>query len=153
VPAVVTRSLLRAPAGDVWRHASSMDGVNWELSPFVEMTVPRAARGLTIADAPTGVVAFRSVLLAFGFLPFDVHSLRLETVSPPKGFAEESTSWLQRRWRHERTITPLDGGGCELVDAVTVEPRLPGGALVVTKIVRAMFAWRHRRLRRRFGTA
>src|SRR5690242_11902647 len=112
MPTVVTRSSLGAPATDVWEHATAMDGVNWELSPFVEMSVPRRMRGLTIANAPLGEVAFRSVLLAFGVVPFDVHSLQLESVSPPNGFVEESTSWLQRRWRHERTITASDAGGC-----------------------------------------
>jgi hypothetical protein len=148
---IVTCSRLQASPSEVWAHATTMDGVNWELSPFVEMTVPRAVRGMTIDDAPVGEVAFRSVLLAFGFLPFDVHSMQLDEVSPPDGFVEESTSWLQRRWRHERTLTATSAGGCEIVDSVTVEPRLPGAALLTVPIVRALFGRRHRRLRRRFG--
>jgi len=31
----------------------------------------------------------------------------------------------QRLWEHERTLEPLDGGGCAITDRVAWEPRLP----------------------------
>jgi hypothetical protein len=55
---------------------------------------------------------FRSWLLLFGVLLFDRHALALEAVTDGEGFVEESTSWMQRRWRHERLLTETDAGGC-----------------------------------------
>jgi hypothetical protein len=144
---------LQASATDVWAHATQMEGVNWELSPYVRMTVPRRANGMTIGDAPLGVVAFRSVLLAFRVLPFDLHALQLDAVTPPTGFVEESTSLVQRRWRHERTITPTGDHACEVVDTVTVEPRVSFMDALAAIVVRFLFRHRHQRLRRRFGGA
>jgi ligand-binding SRPBCC domain-containing protein len=148
---VRTCSRLAAPVAEVWAHATEMDGVNWELSPYVRMSVPRAARGLTIADAPVGEVAFRSWLLAFRFLPFDRHALQLDSVTPPDGFVEESTSLVQSHWRHERTLTATIDGGCEVVDNVTLVPRVRFTARLAGPIVRFLFAHRHRRLQSRFG--
>lgn len=125
-----------------------MDGVNHELAPFIRMTVPRAARGLRLSDVPRGQEAFVSTLLGFGWLPFDRHHLTLVSVGE-RSFVEESWSWLQRRWRHERSVTP-DGNGCVITDRLVVEPRGAPRALVAP-IVRSIFEARHRALRRRFG--
>ena len=145
VVTVTTR--VAAPPERVWAHARTMEGVNAELRPFVRMTVPADQRGLTIADAPLGEVAFVSVLLAFGVLPFDRHALRLVRVDgtgPRFGFLEQSTSSLQRRWEHERTIAG-DGAGSLVTDRVVFEPRV-GSARLVHPIVAALFRHRHRRL-------
>ena len=149
-PATITvTSRLRADAARVWEHARTMDGVNHELAPFVRMTVPAAARGRTLEDVPLGERAFRSVLLAGRVLPFDLHDLTLVAVRPGRGFEERSTSLLQQRWDHERTIVP-DGPGCLLTDRVTFEPRV-GSARVLAPLVHALFAHRHRRVRRHLG--
>jgi ligand-binding SRPBCC domain-containing protein len=143
---IVVTSRVPADARRVWAHARTMAGVNAELAPFVRMTVPKRARGLAVDDAPLGEVALRSVLLAFGVVPFDRHSLRLTAVVPGRGFQERSTSVLQRRWDHDRTLTP-DGAGTVVTDRVTFVPRM-GGAGLAAPLVRALFAHRHRRLRR-----
>ncbi len=150
VSEIVLASELDAPAAEVWAHASTMDGVNLELMPLVRMHVPRQARGKGIADAPLGEVAFHSWLLAFGVVPFDRHALRLVAIDDGRGFAEESSSLLQRVWRHERTIAPRDGG-CVVSDRVGVEPRLALAEPFAAAMVRAIFRHRHRRLQRRFG--
>lgn len=125
-----------------------MDGVNQELAPWVRMSVPRAARGKQLAELEPGREAFVSVLLLLGLVPFDLHHLTLEHVHQ-HGFVEESWSWLQRRWRHERTIEPLPDG-CVVTDRVTVEPR-GAPAWLVEPIVRRIFQARHDRLRELFG--
>lgn len=140
-------SALSASADAVWAHASTMDGVNLELAPWVRMTVPSAARGRRLSDAEPGREAFASVLLLLGLVPFDVHHLTLARVDA-RGFQEDSWSWLQRRWRHERQVDPTPGG-CVVTDRVVFTPRL-GGPLAAA-LVRAVFTARHRKLRALFG--
>ena len=64
---------------------------------------------------------------------------------------EESSSWLQRRWRHERTLTSTESGGCTIEDRLVIEPRLRLFRPVVSAVVEQLFAHRHRRLVKRFG--
>ncbi|MEZ5177081.1 MAG: hypothetical protein R2746_02045 [Acidimicrobiales bacterium] len=99
-----------------------------------------------------GEALFASWLLAFGVIPFDRHSLALTSIEPGRGFVEESTSWLQRRWRHERTLEPVDGG-TRVTDQLTIVPRVGLVAPVTRLVVGWLFARRHRRRRARFGTA
>lgn len=146
---VEERSHLAADASVVWAHAVTMEGINAELAPWVRMTLPPASLGRSIDDAPLGREAFASTLLAFGVLPFDVHHLTLVERSE-RAFVEESWSWLERCWRHERSVRAI-GDGCEILDRVTVTPRLPISVLA-RPIVGAMFRSRHRALRLRFGT-
>jgi ligand-binding SRPBCC domain-containing protein len=144
-------SRLLASCEDVWRVVSTMDGVNAELRPFLRMTYPPTRAALDVQVVHEGEVVFASWLLAFGLVPFDRHSLGLASVDPGRGFVEESTSWLQRRWRHERTLEADDIGGCVVTDRLTVQPRVGLVAPVVARIVGALFTHRHRRLRARFG--
>jgi hypothetical protein len=143
------RSRLASDADAVWAHARTMEGVNAELAPWVRMSVPRAARGRTLEAAPIGREAFVSVMFAFGVVPFDLHHLILVEVNE-RGFVEESWSWMQQRWRHERSIVEV-AGGCELVDRITAEPRLPVGP-IARRVIGRLFDGRHRVLRARFGT-
>ena len=144
-------SSLAADASTVWAHATAMDGVNFELGPWVRMSVPKTFAGRSIDQARPGVVLFHSWLLAFGVLPFDRHALRLEAIGPGMRFDEHSTSWMQRVWRHHRRVEP-QGAGCVVIDELEVVPRA-APAFLIRGIVGALFAHRHRRLRRRFGAA
>lgn len=143
-------SELAAPEDEVWAAVTKLEGVNRELGPWVFMTAPREARGKSLADVPLGEVAFVSTLLAFHLLPFDRHRLRL--VEAERGhFLERSSSLLQKHWEHERWVeaTPR---GARVRDRLHVEPRL-GLEPLTRAVVRALFHWRHRRLRERFGQA
>jgi hypothetical protein len=148
---------LDAAAADVAALALSPEGVNAELLPLVRMTFPRSMRSLPIGDAPTGTVVGHCWMLAGGVLPFDRHALGFASTTSPTGegfgFVETSSSWVQRSWRHERTIADHPSGGCTVHDVVVAEPRLPGGQLIAGPIVRAVFRHRHRRLVRRWGAA
>lgn len=144
-------SRLIAPAAAVWAAVRTMEGVNAELAPWVRMSVPAAARGLTIDDAPLDRPAFDSWLLALGVVPFDRHRLTLVEVRPGH-FVERSSSLLQRLWRHERDVAAGLDGTTIVRDQLFVEPRLPVSFLV-RPIVAAIFRWRHRRLQARFGAA
>ena len=40
---VVTATELRAPPEEVWARVTSLEGINYELSPWMRMTAPRGA--------------------------------------------------------------------------------------------------------------
>ena len=147
---ICERSRLRVCPERLWAEVSTMAGVNAELRPWLRMTTPAAARAASIADAPLGEVAFVSWLLALGVLPFDRHALCLIRVEPERGFLERSSSWLQRVWEHERTLTAI-AGGTELVDRVRFEPRVGFTEALARPIVAALFRHRHAQLRARHG--
>lgn len=130
-----------------------MAGVNHELAPFVRMTHPARLQSLADVEVVPGVVLHRCWLLAGGIVPFDRHALALERLLPGEGFDEESTSWLQRRWRHERRLTDAPGGGTIVADRLVIEPRLRLAAPVTRRLVGFLFRHRHRRLVATFGAA
>ncbi len=94
---------------------------------------------------------FKSWVLLLGVVPVDRHALALTRVTEGTGFVEDSTSWLQRRWRHERTLTDANDGRCTVADRLTIEPRIAMAAPLVRTIVHAAFTHRHRRLRAGLG--
>ena len=158
-PVVVElRTDLLTPVAAVWEVVATMPGVNAELRPWVRMTHPPDAVSLLAAQEQGRDLAFGSWLLAFGVLPIDRHHLRVERIldgpSPAGtvGFDEESSSWLQRRWRHERRINPTESG-CTVTDRLTVVPRIGWARPLVARVVPAVFRHRHRRLVARFGAA
>lgn len=151
-------SVLAAPASQVWARVATMDGVNDELAPLVRMTHPATLSTLTDAgDELLGRVVFHSWLLAGGVVPMDRHALRLLAVEQRGelggGFVEDSTSWLQARWRHERDVEAIDAHTCVVTDRLVVVPRLRVARPVVSAVVPRIFEHRHRVLRARFGTS
>jgi hypothetical protein len=138
-------SLLKVDAATMWRHATDMACINRELMPLLRMSSPAAFAGRSIAEAPLDQTMFHSWLLLGGVLPFDRHALRLRRVLPGVGFDEDSTSWLQRVWRHRRRIESV-AGGVRVVDELEVVPRF-APAFMVRFMVTQVFAHRHRRLR------
>lgn len=145
VRALRFESHLAATPAELWAHASTMGGVNAELAPLRMSAPPGLRLG---AETPLGRVLFRSVVSLGGLVPLDLHALRLVELREGEGFVEDSTSVLERRWRHERRIEPVPGGA-RVVDLLTFEPRLLGP--VVARIVRRTFERRHAFLRQRFG--
>lgn len=146
-------STLAAPRAEVWAAVTTMDGVNDELRPFVRMTHPPELRSLADVDVVPGGVIGRSWLLAAGVVPFDRHALALERVVEGEAFDEESTSWLQRCWRHERRLVDGGDGTCTVTDRLVVVPRIGLARPITARVVRFLFEHRHRRLRARFGEA
>ncbi len=144
-------STLSATRDEVWRSVSTMKGVNFELHPYVHMTSPPENQSLPHAPIP-GRVVFKSWFLMFGLIPFDRHSLALELVDEGHRFVESSSSWLQRRWQHERTLVDVPPANCSVIDRLVIEPRIGPAKPLVVVIVRKLFKHRHRRLAKRFGT-
>jgi ligand-binding SRPBCC domain-containing protein len=142
------RSELAASPERVWAWIVSAAGIARELRPIMKMTMPRGLVNLDDVTVEPGKPLFRSWLLLFGLLPFDFSDLTLLRLDPGRGFLEESPMRSMKRWRHERWLEPA-GAGTVLTDRLTFEPRF--AAPLVTAFVRALFANRHRVLRRDLG--
>jgi len=127
-----------------------MSGVNRELAPLARMTVPREFASLDLERAPLGQRAFRSWILALGFLPIDYDDLTFVELEPGHRFLERSTMLTQRVWEHERVVEPA-GAGCVISDRVRFEPRIPVLGPLFLVVFRLAFRLRHRNLRRLFG--
>lgn len=154
VVAVSRSSRLAASAPIVWAHATAMADINRELAPWMRMTFPPAAAGLSLADADAdvrlGEPLFTSWILFLGFLPVDRMRLVLTELDPGRRFVERSAMTVLRSWRHERTVEP-DGDGCVVTDSVEAAPPLGFGAPILRWVLGRFFAHRHRRLLRTFG--
>jgi ligand-binding SRPBCC domain-containing protein len=142
-----------APPEQLWRHAGSMSGVNYELGPWVRMSHP--ARFASIADALAagavpGRTIFHSWITLGRLLLLDRHAFGFERLLPGEGFDERSHSWTQRLWLHRRRVVAIPGGTC-VTDQLEFQPRLSLMAPLLRQIVAWLFRHRHRRLRRRFG--
>lgn len=143
-------SLLATDRQAVWDVISTPDGINAEFRPWLRMTFPAELGALTPETVPIGRRLCRSWLLFLGFIPIDYDDVTLLSVDPPAGFEERSPMLTSREWRHTRTLEVVEGG-CRVVDVLAFEPRLGLMRPVIRRIVGAVFALRHRNLRRRFG--
>ena len=150
-PSVEVSSTLAAPADTVWRTATTMEGVNAELRPWLRMSSPRGAPADLRTVVP-GERAFRSWLLLLGVLPVDFDDLTLVEIGPGRRFLERSPMLSARVWEHERVVQS-EGSGARVTDRVRFVPRVGLAGGVQRRIVAAVFAHRHRRLRRHFGRA
>lgn len=144
-------SELRASPEAVWHRVASLEGINYELGPWLRMTAPSGTE-LTPEAVPLGKRWFRSWILLFGVLPVDYDDLRVELIEPNRRFLERSTMLSARSWEHERTLDPATDGGTRLTDRVTFTPRVAVTGHLHRAVIRAIFRHRHRRLRRFFGT-
>jgi ligand-binding SRPBCC domain-containing protein len=135
-----------APAGAVWERVTSMEGINHELRPWMRMTVPRAARDMTLEDVELGQPVGRSWVLALGVIPFDYDDVTLVERGPGMRFLERSPMGSMRLWQHERFVEPEGEERCALTDRLTFEPKIPGAGRVGRWLVERIFRHRHRRL-------
>lgn len=147
---LVLESRLAAPPEQVWTAVSAMKGVNAELHPWVHMTSPRGIDRLD-ADDTSLRGGFRSWILVLGVIPVDRHHFGFDEIGN-RHFAERSRSWLNRTWRHNRTVsTGSDPQTSSIRDELEIVPRIRALRPLVRTVVRAVFRHRHRRLRRAFG--
>lgn len=149
-------SVLSAPAAAVWTRVTDPLGIDDELAPMLAMRMPRAIRGLSVDTVPIGQPLGRAFLLLFGVLPVEFDDLTIAELEPGRRFHEKSTMLLMRRWEHERVVEPRRGG-TRVHDRLTFELRAPVARIplapkLARRVVAALFAHRHRRLGRHFGT-
>jgi ligand-binding SRPBCC domain-containing protein len=144
-------SVVAAPPADVWEVITTFAGVNAELGPWLRMREPRSIRGRTLNSYEPGERAACWILCG-GIVPIDRHNLGLESITDGAGFVEQSTTWVQRSWRHERSLEPA-GAGTRVSDHLTFQPRVGVMAPILRRVIELTFAHRHRRLAARFGAA
>lgn len=128
----------------------TMKGVNRELSPFIRMTVPPEWSNRAVFDWPTGKVLFSSWILLFGIFPIDRHKFFLQSADRQRGFAEESSSLINKLWLHRRNID-RNGALCRVTDIVEFHCRLPFLAHILAPVYRFIFKHRHKVLRSYYG--
>ena len=146
------RSIVDASPEAVWGRVVTPEGINDEMRPWMTMTVPSRAEGVTIDTLTVGTPIGRAWLRLFGIVPFDYDYLCVNLVEPGRRFREESTMASMRSWVHDRSVIAGPGGGTEVIDVVTFSPRLvlvPLGP-VLRLVLAAFFRHRHRRLVRHF---
>ncbi|MCW2816507.1 MAG: hypothetical protein JWN84_3962 [Nocardioides sp.] len=145
--------MVPASPAAVWARIVTPVGINDEMRPWMTMTMPRRAAGLTVETIPLGQPVGRAWLRLLGVVPFDFDHLTLVEVEPGVRFLERSTMASMRSWEHERTLTPV-AGGTEVHDRVAFRTRLPvpGLGSLLARVVGAFFTHRHRRLLRHFAT-
>jgi hypothetical protein len=119
---------------------TTREGVNEELMPFVRVTVPLRARGLTLAALPLGVHELPACLRR---QPVRRPFLNIDDVG--ERHSSSARRPCSRLWQHERTARP-EGDGCRVIDTVAFEPRLAVAAPLVRRIAAPLFRHRARRL-------
>jgi len=139
----VSSRLPAAPAA-VWERIATVEGVNYELGPWVRMTVPEGA------ELRLGTIG-RSWVLLGGVLPVDYDDIHIAWFEPEQGFRERSAMASASAWWHDRSLLPLPDGGTRVVDHIRFMPRVAAFGGLQAFTFQAMFRWRHRRLRSRFG--
>jgi ligand-binding SRPBCC domain-containing protein len=148
---VETTSRVPASTEEVWARVTSPEGINFELRPWMRMTIPRGLRDGIPDELEAPARLGRSWVLAFGFLPFEYDDIFVAELEAGRRFRERSTMLSMTLWGHER-IVEQDAGGARVTDRITFELRrplryLPGMYALVGAFVAAMFRHRHRRLK------
>lgn len=140
----------------MWAGAVDPEGINFELGPWVSMSMPKSiAPGMTIEDIELAVPIGRS-WIKFAKVPVDYDDLCLVERGPGMRFLERSKLGTARLWEHEREVIATSESTCEITDRVAIEVRSPlrmiGGVRLAPRIIRRLFTHRHRRLEERWGS-
>jgi hypothetical protein len=154
---VARSSVLPISAPQAWARAMTPEGINYELAPWLRMTMPKGLRGRALDDAAIAELGRgplgRSWILLFGVLPVDFDDIAIAELDPGRRFLERSRTLAFGLWQHEREIESLGSSSCRISDRLGFElraplARVPGIAALGRAIVGALFRHRHRRLQR-----
>ncbi len=75
-----------APPAMVWERVTTPGGINHEMRPWMTMTMPRRASGLTVDTLPLGRPVGRAWLRLFGVIPFDFDHLTVVELDPGRAY-------------------------------------------------------------------
>lgn len=126
-----------------------MQNVNAELMPYVRMTYPDDKKEIGSNNVPLNTTLFKSVLLLFGFIPVDLHFLRLDKIDHGSAFYENSISLIQKYWKHTRILTAI-GDKTLVRDELHFLPRLKILGYLLLPFIRLIFTNRHKQLNKFF---
>ena len=139
-------SLVDGSLEDVWNSITSLKGLTAEMLPLMRLTAPKGFK--TLSDIYPRKNDFRSWVLLFGILPIDHTDLNLKSLTPLKGFVEESKMASMKYWRHERTLISVSPKQTRVIDELTFEPVRFAQLSAMT--VKMFFQHRHKRLKKMF---
>jgi ligand-binding SRPBCC domain-containing protein len=141
-------SKLQALPADVWRWSTSIRGISAEMRPLLRATFPKGMSQIPEDSDSLGKVLCNCKFLLLGIVPIDLSRLTFTEVDPGKRFVEQSPLLSMKSWRHERILTPADGG-TRVTDRLDFSPRFATG--LVAWFTRQLFLHRHAMLLRQFG--
>jgi ligand-binding SRPBCC domain-containing protein len=134
----------------LWQHITQMQHVNAELMPYAKMTYPADRSKIGTQDVPLHQVLFKSVILLLGFIPVDLHYLRLDKIDAGTAFYENSYSLQHHYWKHTRTI--IERNAKVLVhDELHFAPRISFLGYVLLPVYKMIFRNRHKQLQQYFA--
>jgi ligand-binding SRPBCC domain-containing protein len=145
-----------AAADRMWQWATSIEGIRYELSPWVGMSVPAGVDAeafrarLSASDVPLPLVIGRSWVTLFRVLPLEWDDMVIVELEPGRRFLERSSMISLRVWQHERIIEPCEHGA-RVTDRLSWEARTALVRAPARQIVPALFRHRHARLAARFA--
>ena len=139
---VVVVSRLRADRARVWASISTLEGVNLEMNPWLDMTPPG---GATLEEALYRETLPLKLKGPLG-IPLGTYPLGLLRLTEGEGFLEQTWMMPFLLWQHERTIRELPEGGTEITDALAWKWRAGPLDRVIAFGVRRFFEHRHRKL-------
>jgi len=156
-PTFEITTALRAPAAAVWKYAVTPEGINYELGPWVRMTMPKGlADDMTLDDVTPMEPLGKSWIFVAKIIPMDYDDLCLAEIGPGMRFLERSKMATAKAWQHEREVMATGEETCEITDRLAIELRMPlralGGKRIAPRIIRMLFTHRHKRLAERWGT-
>lgn len=143
-------TLINADKQTLWKHITQMKNVNAELMPFAKMTYPKDRSEIGNNDVPMNQTLFVSYVFLFGFIPVDIHYLKLDKIDFGSAFYENSTTMTHKYWKHTRTL--MEQNGKTLVrDEVHFSPRFAPLGNVMLPLIKRVFENRHKSLSKMFG--
>lgn len=134
----------------LWMHITQMKNVNAELFPFAKMTYPKEISEIGSNEVPLQQVLFKSIILLFGFIPIDLHYLRLDKLDYGTAFYENSYSLQHHYWKHTRTISERKGK-MFVKDELHFAPRVSFQGYVLLSVYKMIFKNRHKNLATAFN--
>ncbi|HRG89159.1 MAG TPA: hypothetical protein PLW44_09085 [Chitinophagales bacterium] len=134
----------------LWHHIMQMKNVNAELMPFAKMTYPKEMSEIGGREVPLNTVLFKSVILLFGFIPVDLHYLRLDKLDYGKAFYENSYSLQHHYWKHTRSIIERNGK-TYVRDELHFAPHISFMGYVLLPVYKLIFNNRHKQLQETFA--
>lgn len=143
-------SIVKCDRQQLWQDVTKMKNVNYELMPLLKMTYPKQADILDIQTIRKGEVLFRSWFLFLGFIPVDLHNLRVVAMQENHYFHENSYSLVNSSWKHHRTLESTDEHHTKVTDWIRFVPKISFLGYILKPLIQYLFEHRHRRLSKKY---